>query len=134
MKILIAAAAALLLTSCVQYGSRSDISKGQGKIIHNYLQTADHLSKEQKLEMAQRRPFIGMTIEEVGLILHKDSSPANGTGASQADYSNSLGEKYTIFFDGGKPNRVIKILFLSVKELEELRTPRDTSPGSSNPI
>jgi len=131
MCILFAVALALFLSACVRFGSQADKSTSQGKQLYDYLKTADHLTEKQKQSMVHLRPFIGMTMEEANLTMHPDRSTAvQAKNILQMNYIGGGGINYTLFFDGGDPNRVMNFLFLSEKELEELRKRGDLRPDT----
>ncbi|MCP4697838.1 MAG: hypothetical protein GY862_13445 [Gammaproteobacteria bacterium] len=135
LRIVFAAALAGLLAACAsqpRYGSAADIAAGKGKNIHAYLQTAEHLTKEQKTSMMKRRPFIGMTMEEAGLAMERGKSGVSTGGkTSPIVYTGGWGVQYSLFFGNSVPRRVENFWSISDKEVKELIKPRDLHPDAS---
>ncbi|QTA87327.1 hypothetical protein [Desulfonema magnum] len=125
MRVLFAIVLAVLLSACVRFGGHSP-----DKEVYDYLETANHLNEAQKQEMMQGNPFIGMTMKEAHLAMYPDRSAAVrfSDRTLQHDYRGGWGVRYSLFFDGGTPNRVENYFFLSDKEIEEFRKPRDFRP------
>jgi len=86
--------------------------------LERYLQSADHLDDEQKKQMASRRPFIGMTLEEANLAMRKESAELHVSGAiMQAVYVGGSGTRYYLYFEGDPP-RVVKWTAISDDEMK----------------
>jgi hypothetical protein len=88
--------------------------------LDQYLQTADHLTEKQKKNMAARRPFIGMTIDEANLAMSQESTKLVLSGkAMQAVYVGESGVRYNIYFQGD-PLRVADWSYFSEDQMELL--------------
>ena len=86
--------------------------------LERYLQTADHLDKEQKKQLARRQPFVGMTLEEANLAMRKESAELKVSGATmQAVYVGGSGTRYYLYFEGDPP-RVVKWTSISDDEIK----------------
>jgi hypothetical protein len=86
--------------------------------LERYLETADNLNAEQKKQMASRRPFVGMTLEEANLAMRKEFAELKVSGATmQAVYVGGAGTRYYLYFEG-EPPRVVKWTAISDDEIK----------------
>ena len=96
--------------------------------LERYIQRADHLSEAQKKQMARRRPFVGMTIDEANLAMHKESTDLVVPGAAfRVVYVGDAGVRYYLYFHG-KPARVVDWSYFSGEEIK-LMDPEKLRPS-----
>jgi len=110
----------LLLTygGCASSPGQSKISLPSQERLNNYIQTADHLTEKQKKDLARRRPFVGMTLEEANLAMYRESTDAVLSGkAFRAVYVGDAGIRYYLDFQGDPP-RVVNWSQFSRDEIE----------------
>lgn len=110
----------LLLThgGCVSSPERSKISLPPQERLNSYIQTADHLTDRQKKDLARRRPFVGMTLEEANLAMYQESTNTVLSGkAFRAVYIGDAGIRYYLEFQGDPP-RVVNWSQFSRDEIE----------------
>ena len=105
--VLIIVLSSVLLTygGCASFSEQSKIALPPKERLDRYLQTADHLTEKQKKDLARRRPFVGMTLEEANLAMNQESVDSALSGkAFRAVYVGDAGVKYWLQL--GTPPRV----------------------------
>ena len=108
----------LINSSCASSPKQSKISLPPQERLDRYLRTADHLTDKQKKELARRRPFVGMTMDEANLAMHQESIGSGLSGkAFRAVYVGESGVKYYLYFQGD-PLRVVNWSHFSRDEIE----------------
>ena len=110
----------LLLGSggCAGTDTRPEVTLPPSEELNTYLQTADHLTEEQKKEMSLRRPFVGMTVDEANIGMRRESTGLIVSGtAVQAVYVGRSGVRYQLFFRGDPP-RVVDWTSISDDQLQ----------------
>jgi hypothetical protein len=96
----------LLLTygGCTSTPEQSRLTLPPQEQLDKYIQTADHLTDKQKKDLARRRPFVGMTLEEANLAMYRESvDPVLSRQAFRAVYVGEAGVKYYLYFQGEPP-------------------------------
>ena len=119
-----------VLISCHEtISSRDQSTSGQAEIIEHYLKKADNLKDDQQKAMRAGVPFVGMTYEEANIAFTITDWKAKFDGKIlKAEFMNSLGKTYTLYFDCGTPNRVTLWSAFTDEEVEELKKFRDIHP------
>ena len=120
----------LLVTygGCASSPEGSKISLPSQERLDNYIQTANHLTEEQKKKLARRRPFVGMTMEEANLAMYRESTDAVLSGkAFRAVYIGDAGIRYYLEFQGDPP-RVVNWSQFSRDQIE-LMDPEKLRPS-----
>ncbi len=113
---------------CASSPEEAKIALPAKEELERYIQTADHLSEAQKRQMARRRPFVGMTIDEANLAMHKESTDLVVPGAAfRAVYVGDAGVRYYLYFHG-KPARVVDWSYFSGEEIK-LMDPEKLRPS-----
>jgi hypothetical protein len=93
---------------CASSPQQSGITLPPQEQLDSYIQTADHLTDKQKKDLARRRPFVGMTLEEANLSMYRESVDSILSGRTfRAVYVGEAGVKYYLYFQG-EPPRVAK--------------------------
>ena len=108
----------LMYASCAYSPEQSKISLPPQEQLDRYIKTADHLTDKQEKELARRRPFVGMTLDEANLAMHQESVDSVLSGqAFRAVYVGESGIKYYLYFQGDPP-RVVNWSQFSRDEIE----------------
>lgn len=118
--VLIIVLSSLLLTygGCASVSEQSRIALPPKERLDRYLQTADHLTEKQKKDLARRRPFEGMTLEEANLAMTQESVDSALLGKSfRAVYVGEAGVQYYLYFQG-EPPHVVKWSQFSRDDIE----------------
>jgi hypothetical protein len=122
---------AVVSVSCNTVTSaHEELSDSKQEHIQQYLETAEHLSDDQRKAMSVGKPFIGMTYEEVTMVMTLVERQANCDGKIlEAEFKNMASQRYNLLFDCGEPNRVKQWSVFTDVESEEFTKFRDVHPG-----
>ena len=103
---------------CAGTDKHSETNLPSSEPLQNYLQSANHLDEKQKEDMALRRPFVGMTMDEANLAMRRESTKLILSGkATQAVYVGGSGVRYQIYFQG-EPPKVVNWTAVSDEQIE----------------
>ena len=106
------------------------LSDSKQEHIQQYLETADHLNEDQRRAIREGKPFIGMTYDEVTMVMTIVGKQADCDGKIlKAEFENMASQRYLLFFDCGVPNRVKQWSAFTDVESEEFTRFRDVHPG-----